>query len=380
MKYISLLFALFLTTETVLAQNSLEQNSLEADRKLALEARTAAKNGEEERGVRVALQIEKDLFRQQVVAGITTELMEAGKSGKAVKVLKPIVDSLAKRVRTDSLNKQVKVHYNNYSLMYVKALYGTGNTSEAFKYMEPLYSSTAHKTIDFMELYIKLLDATGKQETVVLVAQTLWLDGSASGTVKELFRKAYLKNNGTEKRYKNLSDSIELVLRNKIRSKLKGELIKKPSSDFILKDLDGNEVTLSKLRGKTIVIDFWATWCGPCKKSFPAMQQAVSRYKKDSSVVFLFIHTWEREADATIAARKYIEDNKYSFKVLMDLKDPVTNKNMAIAGYDVPGIPAKFVIDKNGNIRFRIIGSDPKHSDDTIADEIAAMIEMAKDA
>ncbi len=94
-------------------------------------------------------------------------------------------------------------------------------------------------------------------------------------------------------------------------------------------------------------------------------------------------HTWENrrknlktDVDPTQTAKKYMADNKYPFRVLMDLKDPVTGKNKVVSSYQVTGIPTKFVIDKNGMIRFRLTGLP--HGDDAGAEEVSAMIELAK--
>jgi thiol-disulfide isomerase/thioredoxin len=126
------------------------------------------------------------------------------------------------------------------------------------------------------------------------------------------------------------------------------------------------------------VLDFWATWCGPCKRSFPAMKKAIEKFKDTPDVKFLFIHTWER-IDANLAtadAKKYVEENQYPFQVLMDLKDPETGTNKVIESYKVSAIPTKFVIDKDGNIRFKFTGAAP--GEDAAVEEVAAMIEMAR--
>jgi thiol-disulfide isomerase/thioredoxin len=147
--------------------------------------------------------------------------------------------------------------------------------------------------------------------------------------------------------------------------------------NFELKDLNGKAVRLSDFKGKVVILDFWAIWCGPCKASFPMMQQAVDRYKTDKDVVFLFIHTREKGADATKAAADYIKDKKFTFNVLMDLKDPATLINPAATGYKVNGIPALFVIDGAGNIRFRTTGVVVAGRD-VFMEEMDAMIGIAK--
>nr|WP_276898595.1 TlpA family protein disulfide reductase [Pedobacter kyonggii] len=140
-----------------------------------------------------------------------------------------------------------------------------------------------------------------------------------------------------------------------LHKKLLAEMIGLPAPDFTLKDLDGNIVSLKGLKGKVIVIDFWSTWCVPCKKSFPAMQLAVNAYKNDPFVKFLFIHTWETTKTPVEDVKNYIAKSGFNFQVPMDLKDG-TGRNAAVEAYGVSAIPAKFIIDKAGNIVFKLTG------------------------
>jgi peroxiredoxin len=106
------------------------------------------------------------------------------------------------------------------------------------------------------------------------------------------------------------------------------------------------------------------------------MQMAVDKYKSDPDVKFLFIHTWERTATPAADAKAYLDSMKYNFQVLMDTKDTETKTNKAVDSYHVTSIPAKFVIDKEGNIRFKLKGFNG--SKEAAVDEIFMMIEMIK--
>jgi thiol-disulfide isomerase/thioredoxin len=137
-----------------------------------------------------------------------------------------------------------------------------------------------------------------------------------------------------------------------------------------LLDIAGNKVSFDDYRGKIIIIDFWATWCGPCLAPFPGMKKAVVKYENDSWVKFLFINTWERVEEKTKNAADFILKNDYPFHVLVD------DENKVIEKYKVSGIPTKFIIDSEGNIRFKSIGF--AGSDDKLVEELSTMISLIK--
>jgi peroxiredoxin len=149
-----------------------------------------------------------------------------------------------------------------------------------------------------------------------------------------------------------------------------------PAPAFKLKDINGNTVSLASLKGKTIVVDFWATWCGPCKASFPGMQKTVNKYRNDPNVVFLFIDTWETDKNREKLVKDFIQKNKYTFTVLYDETRKNSDEYGVIGDYKVEGIPTKFVIDKNNNIKFKAVGFNG--NDDALVEEISTMIEMTR--
>jgi thiol-disulfide isomerase/thioredoxin len=157
---------------------------------------------------------------------------------------------------------------------------------------------------------------------------------------------------------------------------LREELVKKMISEaaprFALKDLSGNTVSLDELKGKVVVVDFWATWCGPCKASFPGMQKVQEKYKNDPDVKFVYIDGWESKKPEEMQknASDFIAKNKYDFNVLLDTDDKI------ISSYAVEGIPTKFFIDPASKVRFKEIGYDG--SKDKLIDEVSIMVDVLK--
>jgi len=154
-------------------------------------------------------------------------------------------------------------------------------------------------------------------------------------------------------------------------------MIKQPAPLFTLKDIQGKTVSLASLKGKTVVIDFWATWCGPCKMSFPGMQIAQNKYKDNADVVFLFIDTWETGSNYLPGVKRFIAENNYSFHVLIDEMGEDKRQSKVISSYKVDGIPTKFIIDKNGDIRFKYVGFSGTTA--AVVNEVTAMIDLLND-
>ena len=107
--------------------------------------------------------------------------------------------------------------------------------------------------------------------------------------------------------------------------------------DFTLKDLEGNEVKLSSLKGKKVFLNFWATWCPPCKAEMPDIEKLYQE-TKDSSLVILAINV---DTDKK-AAQDFIDANNYNFTVLWDENGEVSRL------YQVTAIPTSYFIDTEG--------------------------------
>ena len=117
-----------------------------------------------------------------------------------------------------------------------------------------------------------------------------------------------------------------------------------------MKTADGKTITTDDWKGKVVFIDFWATWCGPCIRSFPGLQKLYDKYKSNPDVIFAVVNVWERVEDRFASVKTFLSKNPYTFPILFDLKDEM------VKGYGVTGIPSKFILDKNGIGRFMEVG------------------------
>jgi thiol-disulfide isomerase/thioredoxin len=114
-------------------------------------------------------------------------------------------------------------------------------------------------------------------------------------------------------------------------------IVGEPAPDFSLRDTTGALVTLSDLRGKVVLVNFWATWCRPCKKELPLLQQLADEYPND--LVVLTVNKQESAERAT----GYFDDNGLRMRILLD-------GGGVYDQYRLQGLPDSFFVDRDGNL------------------------------
>jgi len=119
----------------------------------------------------------------------------------------------------------------------------------------------------------------------------------------------------------------------------------KPAPDFTLKSMAGNNLNLAEQRGKIIVINFWASWCGPCRKEMPVLQKFYDKYQD------LGVSVWGVNVEQeNQAGRDFLADLHLSFPIFFD------ESNTLSANYQVEAMPTTVIIDRDGLVRYAFKG------------------------
>ena len=118
---------------------------------------------------------------------------------------------------------------------------------------------------------------------------------------------------------------------------------KTAAPDFTVQDADGNNVSLSDFTGKPVVINFWASWCPPCRAEMPDFEEMYKKYS-DQGLVFMMVNMTDGGRETTDIAKQFLEENGYTFTAYFDVEQS------AAYAYGISSIPDSIFIDKEGNV------------------------------
>ena len=134
--------------------------------------------------------------------------------------------------------------------------------------------------------------------------------------------------------------------------------------DFTLKNEKGDKVSLSDYRGKVVILNFWASWCPPCKAEMPEFKEMNDELKGSKNVVLLTINLTDGQRETKEKAVKFLKDNKYDFTVLFDVE------GIASGIFGIESIPTTAIIDKEGYLHDYVMGQTTKNTVLKSVDEV----------
>src|ERR1039457_3735390 len=155
-----------------------------------------------------------------------------------------------------------------------------------------------------------------------------------------------------------------------VKAAVKPENDRKTAPEFTLKDSNGQTVHLADYKGKVVLLDFWATWCGPCKVEIPWFMEFEQQFKARGFAVLGV----SMDEDGWTSVKPYIVKQKINYRILLG------NDQVGDAYGGVESLPTTFVIDRDGRIAARHEGIEPSNGKDELRDEINRLLEAKRTA
>lgn len=247
--------------------------------------------------------------------------------------------------------ENAKIQLNNELVIQIRMYDMLKKYKEVLETFELLPFQKRYEKASINDIHVRALVALNKPIIEVLknAARVNALSEDSTSKLKE----AYLKEGKKETDFPAYLEQLKKENNSEEKIALMNPI---PAPAIKVETADGKTKQLALDSGKIIVIDFWATWCGPCKQAFPAMQKLVNNYSDDKAVEFYFISTQETNQTYKKVAMAYLKEKGYKLDAFFDLikKEGGTNNesfSKYAAIFKSSGIPRKVVI-KNGQIRF----------------------------
>lgn len=272
-------------------------------------------------------------------------LKEALKYSRIAKDLGSQVVALERDWRTPNYltDQEVLDHRNKYYArnlaQYGNFLLANNKIDSAIYYIKMAAVQLAKFEIpDLNKLLIETLKKYGENEEAENYLEEIDKDLKSDPFLDALNGNSTTSNNNS---ISSKSNYDELILLNE------------PLPFFEFENDNGTLIIKSDLKGKIIVLDFWATWCGPCIAKFNPLYNLQKKYSNNKNIEFYFINTSEKGDNIKERAMTLITNKGLPFKVLFDFKNKAKNK------LGVHGLPTLLILDDDSNIRYREEGFDP---------------------
>lgn len=275
--------------------------------------------------------------------------------------LRPMVDSVAIAFKKDGSAKDT---YNGLMPVYIKCLAVMNRSDKIVYYLQPLYNANGqlfptdqkmrvvtkpedYKLTDNLSYnYGMALAATGQSKEAINVLARIYLSGDdVSDKLQADIKAASSKIPGGEAYFQHLTDSVRTYYKEKLTAFAATKV-----------DLQGKPVDLNALKGHYVLLDFWGSWCRPCRASHPHLKELYAKYKdKGFEIVGIASEHAKTKEECIKSWKNAITEDGLTW--LQVLNNENGDKFDAVKEYGVTAFPTKILLDKDGNVIGRYVGN-----------------------
>lgn len=275
---------------------------------------------------------------------------------------------------TDSSVKENrrKTHRSNALAVLGYVQLKKGNLEEAEETLDEA-TTLADNNIDALKYKASLFMKTDRPREAFDIYWKILMEKPTDEEAREKLKESYVAYNQSDTGFSQKTEALDKAWREQMIEKFEEERLDKETPSLAgIVDLEGDTLDTAMLNGKVVVIDFWATWCGPCISAFPYLQNVYEKFEDNPHVEFIVLNSaWSNDIED---AKEWEQENDYTFPLYFDEDSKITD------AFGVRGIPTTFVLGPKGNIQFKKVGFEGPNMEPKLALQIEMLLPEASEA